>query len=1026
MSKRISDIPEASEIDPRDQILFLQASTKKTKRISRDNFAKSPGFSESVIESSETGEGEADVTGPATPSGIVVVSVSELMPDGVERVIIRAKINPNTDSDLDSYGWFLRRINGTPTFDGLGKLSGYSTTQIFGPVLDTMKANGSIGTDGKVTKEWIVVPNTWYEVKVCSIDSSGNTSEYTELNNATVILSTKDNTPPAAPTGVTANSAIRSVFLSWTNPPDKDLAYVKVNRPSSPSLSRTVSSATRSGTTVTIATSSAHGFSNGNSVTIAGLSGSVYANGSRTVTVINSTQFSYSLISGGGSETYSLSNSIATLTSNVTLVFEGYADAFTDTTTQQGSTYHYWLTAVDYSGNESVTISNVAQTTPGTVANTDIDDFAVNATKMYNNTIVLEGDSWTSGGTGTYTISWNSHFLYYRGVKYTVSAGSSPAGSYSPPAPTPTTRTSYVYATIPVSGTSITYNVHPVDTAGSYPTLTDSMFMIASNVNGVYDLAWNAIANAVIGSAYIQAAAIDTAKIREVNADRISTGTIDAKTLTITGGGKIISSGATSFDSGEGFWIEGGAGSASKFGIGDLNAVTSNPFLKFSAGVLTVQGQIRSDTGYFGTSTGVLIDFNGLTVGGSGRIQSDGMTYNPAVGAVPDYFSGSGGFFLGRANNIYQLFIGKTDNPSADTADRRFLRWNGTSLTMAGEIRAVSGYIGGLTSGWQIGAGTISNTSGIRTTTLTADAKIVLSSTLSTMTFDNSSNQGVINITGSFPVSITGGVAAANIVVGGTGVQCIVRDTGIELQAGRTLLVGSSTFSSIFDGANAVQGAATEVVTTITNSTGFATGQETFRMRGQATLNSIYLRHYFNRHTAGSSWDGVAIRLQHHVDSTAMGYIAFNPANGSQGIGFGVGASERFRVVLGNVEVRDCDFRVLSSGSENARIDVSGNLTARSTATANLEASITTAVDVKNVNLRIYNGASQTARIRYDTGEYFILGNPIIGSRKTGWTAATGTATRTSFDTSTVSTAQLAERLKALLDDLISHGLIGS
>ncbi len=50
----------------------------------------------------------------------------------------------------------------------------------------------------------------------------------------------------------------------------------------------------------------------------------------------------------------------------------------------------------------------------------------------------------------------------------------------------------------------------------------------------------------------------------------------------------------------------------------------------------------------------------------------------------------------------------------------------------------------------------------------------------------------------------------------------------------------------------------------------------------------------------------------------------------------------------------------------------------------------------------------------------------VVGARVTGWSAATGTATRTSFATSTVTTAQLAQRVKALIDDLISHGLIGS
>jgi hypothetical protein len=61
------------------------------------------------------------------------------------------------------------------------------------------------------------------------------------------------------------------------------------------------------------------------------------------------------------------------------------------------------------------------------------------------------------------------------------------------------------------------------------------------------------------------------------------------------------------------------------------------------------------------------------------------------------------------------------------------------------------------------------------------------------------------------------------------------------------------------------------------------------------------------------------------------------------------------------------------------------------------------------------------------TGQvYRLAGTQVVAARRTGWAAATGTATRTAFATSTVTTAQLAERVKALLDDLIAHGLLGS
>lgn len=53
----------------------------------------------------------------------------------------------------------------------------------------------------------------------------------------------------------------------------------------------------------------------------------------------------------------------------------------------------------------------------------------------------------------------------------------------------------------------------------------------------------------------------------------------------------------------------------------------------------------------------------------------------------------------------------------------------------------------------------------------------------------------------------------------------------------------------------------------------------------------------------------------------------------------------------------------------------------------------------------------------------------VVKSRRTGWALATGTKTRTTFDSGTVTLAQLAERVAALIDDLhatAGHGLIGT
>lgn len=50
----------------------------------------------------------------------------------------------------------------------------------------------------------------------------------------------------------------------------------------------------------------------------------------------------------------------------------------------------------------------------------------------------------------------------------------------------------------------------------------------------------------------------------------------------------------------------------------------------------------------------------------------------------------------------------------------------------------------------------------------------------------------------------------------------------------------------------------------------------------------------------------------------------------------------------------------------------------------------------------------------------------VVGPRRTGWTAPTGTFNRGTFDSSTVTLPQLAARVHALIDDLAAHGLIDS
>jgi hypothetical protein len=68
--------------------------------------------------------------------------------------------------------------------------------------------------------------------------------------------------------------------------------------------SKSISSATRSTTTVTVTTSTAHGFTTSTIVGIAGLTGSVDPNGNRLITVTGADTFTFTIDGATGSETY--------------------------------------------------------------------------------------------------------------------------------------------------------------------------------------------------------------------------------------------------------------------------------------------------------------------------------------------------------------------------------------------------------------------------------------------------------------------------------------------------------------------------------------------------------------------------------------------------------------------------------------------------------------------------------------------------------------------------------------------------
>lgn len=93
-----------------------------------------------------------------------------------------------------------------------------------------------------------------------------------------------------------------------------------------------------------------------------------------------------------------------------------------------------------------------------------------------------------------------------------------------------------------------------------------------------------------------------------------------------------------------------------------------------------------------------------------------------------------------------------------------------------------------------------------------------------------------------------------------------------------------------------------------------------------------------------------------------------------------------------------------------------------------------------NGDAEFYSAAAGTADATFATfwgtakitltsaGQIKSGGTQVLGPRSTGWTAMTGTATKAAaaFDTATVTTAQLAQVVKALLDSSLTHGFNGA
>jgi len=148
-----------------------------------------------------------------------------------------------------------------------------------------------------------------------------------------------------------------------------------------------------------------------------------------------------------------------------------------------------------------------------------------------------------------------------------------------------------------------------------------------------------------------------------------------------------IKGGATGYNQGSGFWL-GYDGGAYKLFIGN----SAGQKLTWNGSALTVYGTIQAVGGYLGGSSAISIQSGGLDVGTTGWIR----------GGKTGYGSGTG-FWIGYSGGTYKLDIG---------SDSKYMRWDGSTLTVKGTVYVDAGsvpgnLVGSGISAWNITSGTL-------------------------------------------------------------------------------------------------------------------------------------------------------------------------------------------------------------------------------------------------------------------------------------------------------------------------------
>jgi len=225
---------------------------------------------------------------------------------------------------------------------------------------------------------------------------------------------------------------------------------------------------------------------------------------------------------------------------------------------------------------------------------------------------------------------------------------------------------------------------------------------------------------------------ITNASIQSLTVGKLTAGTLGIQMgLGING---IISSGQTAFNTGTGFWLAGGTTPVFSVGNSAGNYMAWNGTNLTISGNITVTGGNAATQTYASNAAGTAENnAKGYADGVASSAQAaaiaaaaldatskantvDAKVFTDANGKITKApTTNSSGLFLGQTNMGYYngsgwiTYMNNSGHFFLNGSGANSLYWDGSELAIQGKIKATSGYIGGATSGWAIGSGTISN-----------------------------------------------------------------------------------------------------------------------------------------------------------------------------------------------------------------------------------------------------------------------------------------------------------------------------